>query len=367
MASIRKRGNAWRARYRDDANREHARHFRTRADAQRWLDEVTAAQMTGAYVDPRAGRITLADYFETWSRSQIWAESTRRSKVSIMRSVTFADVPLAALRRSHLQAWVHKMVADGIAPTTIRTRVAAVRGVLHAAVADRVIATDPADGLRTPAVPRERAVLPTAAQVGDLLEHGGDWSAAIALAAFAGLRLGEIAGLQVGDVDFLRGVLHVRRQAQWAKGQRVAVINRPKYGSVRDVFVPSGLGELLAAHIAEHRPGDDPGRWLLVGGPLTPARMQKEWNRTAEAAKVPKRDGQWAFTLHDLRHFYASGLIAAGCDVVTVQRALGHEKATTTLNTYAHLWPTAEDRTRAAAAGMLAEVTSLATRGQSSG
>ena len=62
-----------------------------------------------------------------------------------------------------------------------------------------------------------------------------------------------------------------------------------------------------------------------------------------------------AVKLHDLRHFYASGLIAAGCDVVTVQRALGHASATVTLNTYAHLWPTAEDRTRAAAAAMLAD------------
>lgn len=63
-----------------------------------------------------------------------------------------------------------------------------------------------------------------------------------------------------------------------------------------------------------------------------------------------------SFTLHDLRHFYASGLIAAGCDVVTVQRALGHAKATTTLNTYAQLWPTAEDRTRKAAARIIAGV-----------
>ena len=55
----------------------------------------------------------------------------------------------------------------------------------------------------------------------------------------------------------------------------------------------------------------------------------------------------------DLRHFYASGLIAAGCDVVTVQRSLGHAKATTTLNTYAHLWPTAEDRTRKAAQSII--------------
>jgi integrase len=57
--------------------------------------------------------------------------------------------------------------------------------------------------------------------------------------------------------------------------------------------------------------------------------------------------------LHDLRHFYASGLIASGCDVVTVRRALGHASATTTLTTYSHLWPSAEYRTRAAAAQQL--------------
>jgi len=47
-------------------------------------------------------------------------------------------------------------------------------------------------------------------------------------------------------------------------------------------------------------------------------------------------------------------LIAAGCDVVTVQRSLGHSSATITLGVYSHLWPTAEDRTRAAAGGLMA-------------
>jgi integrase len=66
------------------------------------------------------------------------------------------------------------------------------------------------------------------------------------------------------------------------------------------------------------------------------------------------------YTLHDPRHFYASGLIAYGCDVVTVQRALGHSSATITLGVYSHLWPTAEDRTRSAAGHLMA--TSLAAR-----
>ena len=59
-----------------------------------------------------------------------------------------------------------------------------------------------------------------------------------------------------------------------------------------------------------------------------------------------------------MRHFYASGLIAAGCDVVTVQRALGHQSATVTLGTYSHLWPKAEDRTRTAAEAMFTEALS---------
>jgi len=71
------------------------------------------------------------------------------------------------------------------------------------------------------------------------------------------------------------------------------------------------------------------------------------WRKTLRDA------GLAGIKLHDLRHFYASGLIAAGCDVVTVQRSLGHAKATTTLNTYGHLWPTAEDRTRKAAASIM--------------
>ena len=64
----------------------------------------------------------------------------------------------------------------------------------------------------------------------------------------------------------------------------------------------------------------------------------------------PTRDSTGGSARRD-RHVkrYASGLIADNCDVVTVRRALGHASATTTLRTYAHLWPTAEDRTRRAA------------------
>ncbi|MEK8228736.1 tyrosine-type recombinase/integrase [Oerskovia sp. M15] len=61
------------------------------------------------------------------------------------------------------------------------------------------------------------------------------------------------------------------------------------------------------------------------------------------------------FRFHDLRHYFASLLIAAGADVKVVQARLRHASAKTTLDTYAHLWPDTEEATRAAVAEVLAE------------
>jgi hypothetical protein len=108
--------------------------------------------------------------------------------------------------------------------------------------------------------------------------------------------------------------------------------------------------DLLAQHVAAHCPE---GPWLFTGKAGKPPHQNTvgyRWRTTIAAADLSGVKPQ------DLRHFYASGLIASGCDVVTVQRALGHASATTTLNTYSHLWPTAEDRTggrRAAVRGQL--------------
>ena len=218
--------------------------------------------------------------------------------------------------------------------------------------------------------------LPTTDEVKAILEaSSGPFRAFVALAAFGGLRLGEVAALQVGDVDYLRGVVSVTRQVQRA-GAGVVEVRAPKYGSERQVYVPRALTDLLAKHVAQYCPGDDPTRWMFEGMKGNPPHQNSIghlWRKACREAKVDGVEGAKVegVTLHDLRHYYASGLIAAGCDVVTVQRALGHSKATTTLNTYAHLWPTAEDRTRKAAASMMVEVLGVAdsvrTEGTSTG
>jgi integrase len=242
------------------------------------------------------------------------------------------------------------MTADNLAPGTVTTRFNNVRAVFRAARKDKIIGADPTEGITLPRRRRAEAAMtiPTPEGIGKIMAAvDARFRPFIALCAFAGLRLGEAAAVQVDDIDFLRRTLTVSRQVQRAGKARVE-IRSPKYGSERVVYLPEDLVNMLAAHV-EH--GVRPEGWLFVGaydGPPHQNTVGYWWRKTLRDARLKD------IKLHDLCHFYASGLIAEGCDVVTVQRALGHATTTTTLNTYSHLWPTAEDRTRKAAAAMMA-------------
>jgi integrase len=355
MASIRQRPNGkWRARYRDDAGKEHARHFDRKRDAQDWLDSTASAIITGTYVAPSRSTTTLANYYADWSPRQLWEPTTKVAMDLAVAKCTFLDVPFGRLRRSHVEAWVKAMSVD-LKPSTVHTRVNNVRAALRAAVRDRYLAEDPAEGV---VLPRRRRAdqamrLPTPDEVHAVIEAAEPWfQSYVRLAAFAGLRLGEASGVQVDDVAWLERTLKVRRQVQRGAGGQAVRISPPKYGSERSVPIPDELTQYLSRHISEVGVRGNEG-WLFVGsGGLPPHgnTIYYHWTKTIDAADVEP------FKLHDLRHFFASGLIAAGCDVVTVQRALGHRSASVTLNTYSHLWPNADDRTRTASAGLMRQV-----------
>ncbi|WP_148311201.1 tyrosine-type recombinase/integrase [Rhodococcus opacus] len=347
-------GKRWRARYVDDQGREHAKGFDRKPDAEAWLEQITAAQVTGNYVDPQRGKITFASFYREWSSRQVWVPGTVQAMNLAANSVPFSHVAMADLRPSHLETWVKAMQDKPLAPGTIKTRFNNVRSVLRAAKRDKVLGEDPTLGVTLPRRRRAEAamVIPTPEQVGALIRESSEsFRAFTALCSFAGLRLGECAALQVGDIDFLRREIRVERQVQRANGHRVE-IRAPKYGSERIIPVPSGLLELVAEHIRLHTPNGEPTRWLFPGDGDHPMHQNSVGHRWRVARKAAGADD---LHLHSLRHFYASGLIASGCDVVTVQRALGHSSATVTLSTYSHLWPTAADRTRAAADALFNE------------
>lgn len=358
MASIKKRDNGkWRARYRDDAGREHARHFARKTDAQKWIDDETAGLVRGDWIDPRHGRLTFSEWFADWSARQVWADGTLEAAQQAARSVPFGSIPMRKVLRSHVEAWVKSMSAS-LAPSTTRMRYNYVHMAFRAAVRDKIIREAPSDGVALPRIAKVEAtmLIPTPEQVATARESCPDptFVGFLSVCAYAGLRLGEAAGLQLGDVDFLRREIRVRRQVQGQTRTSTKVVP-PKAGSARTVYISDELVELLSKHVRDFGSWGNEG-WLFgVGVLLNRNSAGHLWRQTRERA------GLGDFTLHDLRHFYASGLIADGCDVVTVQHALGHATPTITLDTYSHLWPRAEDRTRAAAASLWRSADSVRT------
>jgi integrase len=375
MGTVWKERQAWRGAYRDEAGKQHTKSFNRQSDAKRWVATEEAKVVRGDWIDPSAGKVTFAAFYGDWAPRQVWLSNTRENADLATAQVTFGDLPLRAIRRSHIEAWVKNMTAR-LAPTTIDTRFTIVRGVFRAAVADRLIAGDPTIGVVLPRKRRAEAAMsiPTSADIAVVLRAAEPerrpksrpgFTAYVALCAFAGLRRGEALGVQVGDIDFLGRTLRVTRQLQRAKavdiesGRNLAeaaggiavVIRTPKYESERTIYLPDSVIAILSEHVRIHTPEGEHSRWLFDedGRPWHDNLVDYRWRSTRADAGV-------TFKLHELRHYFASGLIAAGCDVVTVQRAMGHASAMTTLSTYAHLWPTAEDRTRAATAGMAAEV-----------
>jgi integrase len=360
VSSVKQRPDGmWRARYRDEAGKEHARHFKKKGQADRWLDEITADVLTGRYVDPGAGKITFAAYFEKFMALQTYEDTTIKAMRLAVKGVPFADHSLNRIRRSHIQAWV-KALRAGLADSTVRTRFTNVRTVFKAAMDDKRISEDPTDKVTIPkrSEPEKTLRIPTTAEVDALLRAAAPdgFDLFIALCAFSGLRLGEAAALTVDDVVFLERRLKVERQVQRAGGGEVQV-RPPKHGSTRTVALPDALLTRLAEHITTlPPPADGLPAYIFAtasGQPPHQNTVGHRWRKACAAASVA------GVRMHDLRHFYASGLIAQGCDVVKVQKALGHQKATTTLAYYAHLWHDAEDTTRLAAASLMEQVYSV--------
>ena len=143
----------WRARYRDEPGREHAKHFDRKLDAQRWLDQVTAAVVRGDYVDPKAGKTTLTAYAGSWEAVQVSSDSTRRVVDNALRLHLLPELgayPIAAIRTSQVQGFVKALEAKELSPGSVQLIYHVTAQVFAAAVDDRVISASPCRKIRLP-------------------------------------------------------------------------------------------------------------------------------------------------------------------------------------------------------------------------
>jgi integrase len=353
VASIARRPDGtYRPRYRDENGKEHARHFKRKVDAQRWLNSVTAALETGTYVDPRAGKITVGEWAKKWFEGQAQLKPTTRSRYRSILDMHvlphWSAYHLVAVSHADVQAWVAQQYAQGAAPATVRKHFRVLSLILDLAVRDGRLARNPCQKVNLPRVQQAQRRYLTHAQVHRLADETcslragsrlpyreresiASYRVVVLVLAYCGLRWGELAALKVKRVDLRRRRIEVAESVVEVDG--LLTWGVPKGYERRSVPIPAFIAEDLREQLAGRGPEDLVFTGLRAGGVLRNRVFRRAGFDTA--AQSLGLDG---LVPHELRHTAASLAVSSGANVKAVQRMLGHASAAMTLDTYADLF-----------------------------
>ncbi|WP_327669426.1 MULTISPECIES: tyrosine-type recombinase/integrase [unclassified Streptomyces] len=362
------------------------RSFDTLDDAKTWLRRAATDEERGEFVDPRDGSVTLADYIAMhWVPGSGGVPKTRdnRERRARLHIVPYlGQLSLKGITAAELRAYIVKL-GDAVDSVDYQRGILSeLSSILEAAVDDKRLARNPmhSKSVRWPRAPKERREawpLRTALRVRDVISPRSRIAVVVGLGC--GLRQGEVFGLSPEDIDYARGVLHVRRQVQAIHGKLYFAL--PKGAKTRTVDMPASVADELKRHIAAFPPVEVELPWgkpeadgqrrkysLLLSTRFGNAIAVNTWNTytwkpaLAKAGIIPPqaegaKKWQWAAApkdgFHVLRHTYASLMLEAGESVVTLARWLGHSSPAVTLGYYAHFMPDAGSKGRAALDGLL--------------
>lgn len=325
-----------------DGKRTDKRGFGRKRDAVAWQAEhVTVAKSQGTFVDVNASNTTVGQLYDAWiARKKVSSKPSyiRTLQVTYDKYVapSWGYVPVGRIDKPSVQQWI-VAVSNGLgnerakSPTVVHRVHGILAGILDDAVDARLLVVNPARGVDLPRKARKtKHTYLSADQLMRLANACGEHRALILLLGLTGLRWGEMAALQVKDVDPLRHRIDVYESAVTVNNE--VVVTTPKTHEIRSVMYPAMLDDLL--ELDRERDallfvGDDGGFLRHVRAPKT----GRSWfTRACDVAGIPR------MTIHDLRHTAASIMVRSGANVKTVQRQLGHASAAMTLDVYADLF-----------------------------
>lgn len=332
-------------RYRTpDRKTTKKRGFTNKRDAQDWLAKNTVDMNTGVWRPAAVGRVTVNEVAKTWfvAKQSTVAVKTAAgyedSLIHIEKVGTLGNTRLSALTSESIEQWLQAMsqhqtrAGKPLSAKTIRNSFAVLSQVLKRAVRDQRIPANPCEGVDLPRVEKQDQLILTAEELESVATAAGEYHGwHIRALGMAGFRWGELAGLQVQDVDLTRGRLHVQHQITESNGKLIHGL--PKYGKRRIVPIIEPLADLLEER-CRGKASTDLVFTTPAGGVLRNQNARRDWfDPAARAAGFPD------LTPHDLRHTFASVAISAGANVKALQQALGHHSAAFTLDQYGHLFP----------------------------
>ncbi|MFT4227951.1 tyrosine-type recombinase/integrase [Micropruina sp.] len=332
------KGLRWQVRW-ETPTGQRSKSFPNKDAAASFLAE----QQLGLLRRP-ASTETFAELAKRWQASQLHhrpgTKATVSSTLNVLILPTLGGLTVADIERQQLQDVVNGWVNAGYSAARARVAWSHISSMLTMAVDDGIL-EKPVKGVRLPALSAEKVVPLTVAQVEHIVSRVPKrYRAMVIVDAGSGLRSGELRGLtedRVGDV------LQVDRQLVGSNGRR-PMFGPPKSdASVRRVPIGPTVVAAIEQHLKEFGPG--PGGLVFstrYRSPVSRSTAGDVWRQGSAGLDLPPRNG-W----HMLRHFHASLLIAAGLSVTLVAERLGHADPAETLGTYAHLWPTDQERATA--------------------
>ncbi|MEV0363958.1 tyrosine-type recombinase/integrase [Nocardia fusca] len=276
----------------------------------------------------------MAKVAEAWiAGNPSWEKSTRTRYEGIVRThikPVWGEIRLSDLTHDTIQDWVTRQVEAGAAGGTVRKNLGVLSQICDYAVVSRRIAVNPCLTVKRPKQGLAGRRYLSGLEVERLAEtSGGNWLTVMVL-AYCGLRFAELAGLQVSGVHLSRRRFQIERTITEVDG--TLVIKAPKDHQRRSVPFPEFLVKPLTEHL-EGKGADDEVFTSTRGGVLRVRNMRRDWwDASATAAE---RSG---LTPHEMRHTAASLAVSQGASVLAVQRMLGHDKPSTTLDVYSDLF-----------------------------
>jgi integrase len=330
---------AYRVRWREDG-RQCSRTFDRRPDAEAWDREVKRRQQLGPLaVQQLTDRsVTLGEWIvERWTPEHgVMLEQSTRARYANVYALhiapTLDDTPLNALTVGVLRRWQARLVAEGMNPGSVQKCRTFLSSVLRHAAEAEAIPANPLALVRAPRAQHHEQVRPLAPVTVERIRAAlhAEGAAIGAVLGYAGLRPGELRALRWGDV---RECAILVQRGTDPEGKAKPTKTR----AVRTVRLLGPLAaDLREWRMASGRPGDDA---LVFPGKDGEAWTKGEWDvfRRRAWATASKRAGLAATPRpYDLRHSFASLLLAEGRTVHYVAAQLGHSPALT-LSTYGHL------------------------------
>lgn len=366
MAGIRevqrKSGTAYEVRWTDggrDVQMTCATEKEAIKEAHRIEDELAQGRSTLYRVEKR----TVTQVVEACINAAVVELKPRtiEGQRSILKnhiSPAFGQRRIGSLRARDIERWIAKL-AKKVASGTVRTIYNVLNKAMKYAIRHEWLVVNPCTGV---ALPKDNSEIVdkrhflTPGQVATLaaaLEQKQAWyGLLIRMAAYTGLRAGELAALRVGDVNLFRGEVQVRRTVRRAKGGEWLYTSPKTVKSIRDVPLHGALRAELRAWLEAHPHREEPDAPLWPGSHNTGKGGEVDWTRTFDVNNFCKRYFRpavrsgvaglpTALRWHDLRHSYASIMaVVPTVTVYDISKWMGHSSISTTEKTYIHLFRT---------------------------